>query len=247
MILSINNTALVAYTKKLRTLHRSALPVAVRQTLNSVAFDMKSRTLPASASKTFVQRKPNFFKANSKVGMAKGFKIDGMKSVVGFVPKSQAVKELHEQEYGGTIKDRSFIPNKQARSGGWNTMVKPRFRMARIGGSNIVKASESKGRSDKQKFVRSAIMAKKLHGNNALVLGNKHQGKQTLSKIDKISRNLKRRTIKIKRTAIYTVKKGRSVKISKTGFAKRAAHESGLRISEYYVQHAQKQFQKALR
>ncbi|KKN42121.1 hypothetical protein LCGC14_0716250, partial [marine sediment metagenome] len=74
-ILNVNTDEVVRYSNKLEKLHRSAFPIAIRGTLNNAAFDVKQKTMPVSAEKEFVNRQPNFFKANSKVNMAKGFNV----------------------------------------------------------------------------------------------------------------------------------------------------------------------------
>ena len=84
MILNINSNAVVSYTNTLEKLHKSAFPVAIRETLNSAAFDVKKNTMPLSAKKSFIERQPTFFKANSKVDKATGFNTSTMKSTVGF-------------------------------------------------------------------------------------------------------------------------------------------------------------------
>jgi hypothetical protein len=80
----INTKAVVIFTNKLEKFRKSALPAAIRNTLNSAAFDVKQKTMPVSAEKNFVRRKPNFFKANSKVVMAQGREVKGLKAIVGF-------------------------------------------------------------------------------------------------------------------------------------------------------------------
>ena len=106
MILNINNDKTVIFTNTLEKLHRSALPVAIRGALNKAAFDLKQKTMPESADKAFVNRSKNFFKANSRVAMAKGFDIGSMKSVTGFTEgrlrgsNNFAVQDLEQQELG---------------------------------------------------------------------------------------------------------------------------------------------------
>lgn len=256
MQLDVNTDAVVAFTNKLEKLHRAAFPVAVRSALNSAAFDMKKNTLPSSAKDSFVQRKSSFFKANSKVVMASGFDINTMNAKVGFsgssAGKDQAIDDLEQQESGGDIKSRSFIPWKNARtSSNWNKSVKIMNRLSKIPLGNIVNAERVRfkghDRNQKQKFVRAAIMAKKLYGNNAYVLSNVYgDGRQTLSRIDEVSTNLQTKQIQFKRTPLYSFKKGRNVNVKGKRFVKRAAHEAHIKISDHYVNAARAQFKKAL-
>jgi hypothetical protein len=113
--LNIQAQGLDILANKLEKINRSAFPVAVRQTLNSAAFDLKQNTMPQITGSLFVKRKPNFFKANSKVFPAKGFEVKNMRATAGFVGKDQAIDDLEQQEIGGRIKSRSFIALDTAR------------------------------------------------------------------------------------------------------------------------------------
>jgi hypothetical protein len=131
--ININSDAVVAHTNRLEKMHRSALPVAIRGTLNDAAFDTKTRTMPKSANQ-FKKRSPNFFKANSKFEKAVGFDVNSMKSIVGFYENkltskstNYSVKDLEQQEHGGTIKKKSLIAMRPARSN--NKLVRPAFRL----------------------------------------------------------------------------------------------------------------------
>jgi hypothetical protein len=93
--------------------------------LNKAAFDVKQNTMLKSAEASFVKRQPNFFKANSRVEMASGWDLDKMQATVGFNSSglkggsnNHAVEDLEQQERGGTIKSRSFIPTDSVPDGG---------------------------------------------------------------------------------------------------------------------------------
>ena len=237
MILNVNTDKLVVFTNKLEKLHRSAFPVAVRGTLNKAAFDIKTNTMPQSAERTFVNRRKNFFKATSRVDMAQGFNLSSMKSTVGFIGNGQAVKDLEEQEYGGTIKGRSFIPTDEARTGGSKAKaVRPVNRLSRV--KNIVNSNTISGKSKKQKFLRAAIQANK----GGFVLGNGRT--KMLYRIISIKK-IKGRTI-IKKQAIYSYEKGRNVSVSATGFMKSASLKSANDLDKFYIQEAERQFKKYL-
>lgn len=235
MQLNINNNAVVAYTNKLEKIHKSALPVAIRETLNSAAFDVKKNTMPDVAKKTFINRSPNFFKANSKVEKASGFNIASMKATVGFFSNdlkgsnNYAVKDLEQQEDGGSINKKSFIPLKTARSGNSNNkLVKPNARLSAI--NKIIDVRKSKEKNKRQAFIKSAIAA----GNNGFVLSGK-----TLWKINSFKRNGK-----INKTALYNFKKGRSINVKPTEFMKTASLESGQKMEMEFIRQAEKQIQR---
>ena len=247
MVLNIDSSEVAKFTDKLRQMHRSKLPNAVRTTLSKAAFNVKTKTMPKTSSE-FTNRTQNFFKANSKVIPAKGWNIADMESVVGFVPKNtnklnKAIKELEQQEYGGIIKNRDFIADDAARTGGMQTKnVRPINRLVAV--KNIIDTKNTiKGRQGKQKFIRSAFAAMKLYGNNGLVLNRYGGGRATLSRITNIKSDLKGQKLVIERTPIYSYKLGRHVSVKGRGFMKRASYESALNLDLYYIAEARKQIE----
>lgn len=230
MEFNINNDAVVRHTNTLEKMHRSALPLAIRNTLNSVAFDVKKTTMPASAEREFVTRAPNFFKANSRVEMARGWNVDSMQSMVGFLPRDQAVEDLEEQEYGGTIEARSFIPMDQARAGGPATKVRPSNRLTKIG--KVVNANTMEGKTPQAKFLAAARKA----GKGGYVLGNLPE--KTLWKIEAIDG----RTIKKK--PLFSYEKNRDVTVSPTGFMRTASLESAAKIEKIFIAQAERQIER---
>jgi hypothetical protein len=247
MRLNINTDATVIFTNKIERLHRSALPNAIRNTLNKVAFDVKQNTMPRSADDAFEKRSPNFFKANSRVDMANGFNINSMRSTVGFTENklqgrnNHAVDDLEQQEHGGAIKKRSFIPTDIARGGSNSRPVKVGNRLSKI--SNIVNVSNAQGKNKHEKFIKSAVHA----GKGGYVISN-----DILWRIDSIKTKKVRvigryRTTKIKATPIYSFDKGRSVNVHATGFMRRASMESVNKIDQFYITEAKKQIERLMK
>lgn len=237
---NINNNAVVVFANKLEKLRKSALPAVVRNTLNSAAFDVKQNTMPASAAKNFIRRKPNFFKANSKVVMAQGQDVNTMRSVVGFTPtnakyNNYAVDELEQQEHSGKIDHRTFVPLDFARSGNSHTSeVLPSNRLKVI--KNLIDATKIRGRNRKQQFVLAAIAA----GKKGFVIGN--LGNKTVFKISSIS-NVGGNTV-VKKIPLYSFKQGRSVRIRKaTNFMRTASYQSSSKMNQFFAREANKQFQ----
>lgn len=258
MQLNIDSRAVRRHVDLLNALHRSAFPVAVRNTLNSAAFDVKTSTMPKEAKDAFVQRKPNFFKANSKVLPAKGFTISKMEATVGFKPKNgndKSVDDLEQQEHGGEIGGKAFIPMKTARIGKSDKKsVRPVNRVEEFN-KRIIDARKVRfkaaDRHKSQKFIRAAFMAAKLWGGQGMVLSNKRaDGKRTLSRIDEIWGSTRRkgesssRTLLIKRTPLYSYEKGRKVHVDKKNFMKRASLEAGLQLNRHFEKHAKDQIAK---
>ena len=237
-ILNINTDAAVIFSDKLDKLHRSGLPVAVRTALNSAAFDVKKTTMPLSANTSFEQRKKNFFKATSRVDMAKGFNLASMKSIVGFRggEQNQAVRNLERQERGGAIGGRNFIPIDSARTGGSHSKgVRKQNRINDI--RNIVDARKSAGANKRQRFVKAAIHA----GEGGTVLAE-HKGKMILWRVNSIKGRGQNR---FKLTALYSYKVGRAAKIKKaTHFMQKASTASGKKLEMFYIIEAKKQIKR---
>lgn len=243
-----------AYSKKLGTLHKSAYPSAVRATLNGAAFDVKQKTLLKSAKDSFIERQANFFKANSTVDVATGFNVDTMKATVGMSEErlkdkstNYAVKDLEQQEHGGKIGGKSFIPMKTARvSKSANKIIQQRFRISDVLDENkFLNVNNSRGKTKKQRYVKTAIKAFQLNPSNAYILGNSFRGgNRTLSKIEMVS--FTKKGIKIRRTPIYTYRKGREITVAGKNFMKRAAFESSLDMNKIFKKEAEFQFKKHL-
>ena len=257
MQININTDAVVAYTNKLEKLRKSALPNAIRETLSKAALDVKQRTMPKSVKSSFTQRNKTFFKAFSRVEFAKGMDIRSMQSKVGFTKtglkgdSSQAIEDLQQQEHGGTIDGRSFIPMDGARSGkNPKRMVAPRNRIGQI--DDIVKAhgnitpGKRRVRSKKQRWVRAAIMAKKLHGNNAFVMGNPKNGRVTVRRIDSVSSSVSTKSLQIKSTPVYSFMRGRMVSVKSRGFMKRASLDTSTNMDLIFITEARKQIDRIL-
>lgn len=239
----IDNKQVVVLANKLEKLRRSALPNAIRNTLNSAAFDVKQNTMPASAEKNFVKRKPNFFKANSKVFMAKGYDVKSMKSIIGFIPSNAeynnfAVEELAQQEHSGVINRRSFVPLVFSRSGqSHGGQVLPSNRLKVI--KNIIDSrNNASGRNKKEKFIRSAIHA----GKRGFLIGNIGNS-QTLFRVNTIKRDRNGKMI-VGKTPIYSFKQGRSVRIKKaTHFMRIASYQSAAKINQFFHREGNRQIQ----
>lgn len=244
MQININTDAAVVFTNKLERMRRSALPNAVRETLSRVALEVKKKTMPAQAKKSFTERSPNFFKANSRVEFARGYNIAAMKSTVGFVEKSLkgennfAVKDLEQQEHGGTIKGRSFVPLRTARAGNSDKgLVKPKNRLSKI--KNIVNSRNSRGKNKAQKFIIAANQAGRggyvIGGGNKILFRVKSLGKST---------SLKTRRQKISVEPLYVFRRRGTVKPRATHFMQRASLLSAQEIDNIYILEAKKQINR---
>lgn len=238
MLINVNNNEVVKFTVKLEKLRKSALPSAIRGTLNDAAFDVKQRTMPMQAKVDFINRSPNFFKATSRVEKAVGFDVNTMKSTVGFMEtglrgeNNFSVKDLQQQEYAGDIGGKSFIPLDSARQGSsHNKLVKPANRITRI--NNIVVAAKVGRGTKKQQFVKSIYKA----GAGGYVLGGGAKGENILWRVDSIYPGDEVRKFRI--TPLYDYRKARSVHVDQTGFMRTASMNSAVRLNKFYISQAQ--------
>jgi hypothetical protein len=240
--LNINTDGAVHFANTLEKLHKSALPSAVRGALNKAAFEVKTHTLQESANKNFVKRQPNFFKANSRFESAKGFDISTMKATVGMVStgltngtKNHAVKDLEEQEEGGSIDRKSFIPMLSARKGGsYGGMVRPNARLSAI--KKIIDTKNVVAKNNREKFVIAASIA----GKGGFVLYNKILYRINSNPVS----SLKNHRALIDRTPLYSFEKGRKARVHGTNFMKEASLRTAKQIQFYFEEEAMRQIKK---
>ena len=242
MKLNIDSSATRRFTEQLKKLPKTAIAIAVKETLNKAAFDVKLVTMPKESKKKFVNRRQNFFKANSKAeGQKRLGPIGSMKSTVGFYENKLsikttnfAVKDLEQQERGGNIDGKSFIPLKQARKGGVNNGdIRPNSRLTNIRKkAKIVPSNKIKGKNHKQRIIVGAVLAGK---GGFFITGEK----RTMFRVDSLSRANKK--LKFKITPLYSYKKGRSVSVKKTNFMKQSSLTSAHKMEMWYIAAAEKQ------
>jgi hypothetical protein len=231
----VNTGELKAFTKKLRELHRSNLPIVVRQALNNTAFDVLKNTLPSKFSGEFIIRNRSFLRSHTGVEKADGWNINEMRSKVGITPKgSEAAENLTKQEYGGSEK-RPFIYMDQSRVSGSNQKVVKTANY--VQNKNFLKGSPTKQKTQKSQFVANAIEAK---NNNLSFLKN-----DILFDVKSI--RLVRGRVEIKLTPIASYKKNRSININPHHFLMYASLESYKKLSGFYIEAAKKRFEKALK
>jgi len=220
-LINIDNKAVVAFTNRLEKMRKSDLPVVINQTLNSVAFDVKKRTMPNSAKNNFVERNKSFFKSSSRVKKSSGFNITNMQSEVGFIgsgTKKAAVRGLEDQERGGSIGARDFIPMNPARVG---TSEQKQVRA----GNRLKSIRNIDQLRNKKSTLKDAF---RLGAGAHIVL------KDTLFLIKKVARG------NVKLTALYSFKKGRSVKVQATHFMADASKDSARRLDRLFIENAKR-------
>jgi hypothetical protein len=243
MIFSINNKEVEQFTNRLREMHRSNLPIVVRQTLNDMAFDVKTNTLPNFYKKSFVVRQSKFLKAHTGVKKAEGWDIEKMQSEVGIVDKgSEAAKELSMQEFGGA-KRKPFVYMRNARASRANEkLVNRKYYINK----NLKITGQPKvSRTRKSNMVAQAIMAQRL---NKFVIWDSKSG-QTVNMVNSITfkgtgRN---RNVKINTSPIADYESNRNIKLSKKPFLLPASKASFAKAEHFFIKNAKKRFEKALK
>ncbi len=234
--IDVNMGSIVKFSDKLERIHRAAFPNTIRSTLNNAAFFTKQKTLLVETGRQFITRKPSFFRAFSRVQKATGFSIKNMRSIVGMTDGSQSSINLQFQERGGTISGRDIIPMDAVRVGGNKTKVISKRQYLQNVKSKTINVDESKARTKKQRFVKSAIIAAKKFGRDGYV--------ETDDSIVKITRTRKPfwRTRKI-----YDKDSGRSVKLTRRPFLEPAAKKSQKMMPKWFVKEGKRQIARFTR
>lgn len=154
-VFNIDQKEIVSLTNKLEMTHKSALPLAVRSTLNDAAFEARKESL-RQFRKNFIVRIPTFIRSHTIVNKSPNtFDIDLMYSETGIPEgKSKSGDNLSIQEFGGNISGRD-VPTTQVRIGEsekgliskglykrvWQN--KPKGRIYRSGESTIIKTDKA--------------------------------------------------------------------------------------------------------
>lgn len=246
--LNINADAVVKHTLRLEKLNKRGLPYAVRNSLNSAAFDVKTNTMPKQAKATFTERAPTFFKSTSKVNPATGYSLPNMQAVVGFVKgvkekeTGRATDDLEQQEDSGLIGGRAMIPMNPARAGKkYNRRVSNKNRLAAINSAKVVDAKNSNGKTRQAAFFSSAWFAGK--GNYVISNVTTTNGNKMLMRVNSIVR--KGGDTVVNSTPLYAVRKGRKVAVKRTSFMRKASTASAEKIERFYIEEAEKQIKRA--
>lgn len=234
---NINSDDFVVLANKLEKLKRSSLPIVVRGTLNSLAFQMKTDDLIKSSESNFENRYKNFFKANSTFKKASGFDINSMQSAVGFIKKkaNYAIDDLANQEEGGTIEKRSFIAFDSARKGKTNKgLILPNARLKAI--KNIKDARKGTLKSSKANFNQAVFSA----GKGGFVL-SEWKDKNILWRINSLNKTKENR---YKLTAMYSYTPNRKVNVKATNFMQEAQEETEKLSVKIFEKEAKREFDK---
>lgn len=247
--INVNSDELVKYARKLELASKKALPRAISNTLNSMAFDVKKRTLLAETEASFTNRNRTFFKRFSRVQMSRPGKIETMQAIVGMVSNGeQAGFDQTQQQQGGKIRGRTFVPLDSARVSGDNKRnVRPRFRIKNL--TIHVDTAEARASDVKQRFVQSAVYALERFGDSANLKHQRDDGKTFIYNVKRGGRDIKTRKFNIKVTPLYSVKEGRAVSIrNPKPFTLRASIKTQReKANKFFKKSAEREFKKIMR
>ena len=230
MILDFDTSEYRKLTKALTDLHRSAFPVAIRQTLNNLAFDTKEKQILKTAGQIFTVRDKNFLKRFSKTKKANGFDVNSFQAQAGMV--GEETKDFHELEQGGAVESEA-VPQLGARtSGSESKKVRKTFR---FGERKILRVE--RGKQHNSDFIKKAYLAKrdkKLLGR----YGNVYQ-------VTGFRKNKKDALPKIKMKLLYKEPRGKKVDLKSYKLIETAATESVTKKGARFFKVAvNKQFKK---
>ena len=109
---NINNSDVVELTNKLERLHKSAMPVTVRKTINELAFNAKQKQVRKVFEDQFTIRRKGFIRSHTGVNKSPNtFDIKKMRSEFGVV-KRDSSEGLERQEYGGKNNAKRIVQTK---------------------------------------------------------------------------------------------------------------------------------------
>lgn len=234
--------------KKLEGISRGAMPTAVRNTLNTLAFETK-KDIPVFADQAFTVRSKSFFKAFSSVKKAQGFNLKTMHSKAGMTggkfgrgSSEQAGRDMVQQQLSGKIGGRTLIPMKTARTSNSDAkMVRKEFRVSNV--KNVLDTASSTGISRKQRFVRTAVEAVKRGSDGGFIM-HADAGGRVIYRVKRGRgvRKIKTREGTIGVTPIYSVVPGRQVSVAASPFVRRAAIKNHRQTFRIFEQQAKRRF-----
>lgn len=242
-ILDVNTKDTIRFTNRLEKMHRSDFPLAVRGTLNDLAFHHKSKELIIAAEEEFIIRQKNFFKAHSGVDKADGWDVNKMASQSGITPRgSKAAKQLEKQETGGTIQNRPLIYVDPARGGNKANKVKRRNWVNKQG---YVRGGATKARSRRSAMVAKAVMGRQT-GKLIKLETRSSEHFFRVRSVRFVGRGSSRRAA-MRMTAIASYEKGRSIRLRrKHPFMQKSGERTLQMADDFYIKNAKKRFEKAL-
>lgn len=248
---NVNVESSVAMINKLQQLHKSAFPLAVRETLNDMAFDVKTKTLDQSAQKNFLHRRSQtFFKKFSGVNRATGWNINSMHADVGMTAQgtpraAPAVSHMQQQEEGGKI-TTGLDYLRDTRTGKTNSSsVRGNRRWSnqtKLASNNFTWKGKHQlsGGTTKSRMINSMFMA----AHTAKVMMIKQANRNLYIQVNSISKYGSGKftnQFKINSKLLYISRSGGNDPVMATHFSREAAMATVPKTQSFWIKNAQKQ------
>ena len=245
--LNVNTDAAIILTAKLERMHRSAMPSAIRSTLNDAAFTMKKKEILSSARLNMTVRNPIFFKKFTGVKRATGFKVDTMYSEVGFkntdknpIKGKKAIEGMESNEFGGQDNDGGMYIGKSRNAKG---LVKRNARFDKSKVTRGYKSSNIRTKKSNNNFM-GRVFASIEDDKNVFI--NSKSGRFLVKAIS-VERGTKDKKAKVKLEFLMRHRKQHIAKAKATHFNREAAITTSKQMDGFYLKNAEFQFNKVLK
>lgn len=244
-MININSDQFVILANKLEKIGRAELPVAVRSTLNEMAFRMKGTggtrgQIDKRAEKDFdFRRNKTIIKKLTGVNKAKGLDIGNMKSEAGITSRSgldEVAEGLADQQKGGET-EQFATPSLKTRIG--KSASRKVRKPARLQHLHLIDLRKRK----KGRWVAAAIRAKKV---NRMIRITGRGGTELLAKVKSFTRE--KSGVEFKLDWLYRYNENGLVFLKKKRpFVNRAAQEVMKGMPQEFIRQANRRIQKAMR
>ena len=240
--MNVNTDAAIILTAKLERMHRSAMPNAIRSSLNDAAFEMKKKNILGSAKLNMKVKNAMFFKKFTGVNKATGFNVDSMYSEVGFINTDpnpikgkKAIEGMESNEVGGSDSTGSMYLGKARGQNSLKRKVKvaSRYDRSKLAKKHIGHKNNSSALALISSFEeRKPVFIRAKSGIGYVVQVNKIDyepgGKNRKISVDFLMRSRNKKPAKAKATH----------------FNREAAIKTSKQIDEFYLKNATYQFNK---
>lgn len=234
MPLLIDTDNLVVFANRLDRMSRHDLPIAVRSTLNEMAFRMKKTEIAKSAAQEFEYKRTNVIQSLTRFEKAKGFDINRMFSRAGITeqPRRQMVaRGLEAQETGGDV-EGELVPTKKARGGNLGSKVR---------GPNKANPNWIDARGlRKNRFIAAAALAKR---RRTLLITSTSQG-AAVARVTGFNLRKRGGRGKIKLTWMYGIKNKKIPSSKRVPFVRKAHTRTMLNFDNEFIRQANRRLKK---
>lgn len=253
--IQVNFREIKGVEKALNELDKSAIPIAIRETLNDLAFRVRKVDMPKEYHKAMVAKGQGKRLTRTKlfqVDKAEGFDVDNMRSEMGAIKGFGAIAQgMKTQQAGANIVNRGYIPVEGAR-GSVTSPVKKSAYLDTVKGKLLNRRKVSrrtKAGTKASRVIADLFMAKKL---GLFIVGRNAQGKfgkdniyLRTQKVTFAGRGPKREGKNFNNKRMY-VHKNR-VTNRPTAFLNKAGLSGLKKFEKMYQKNLQKQFDRVSR